>query len=233
MRQEYPYTPSRPYRPAIISDTAILCNTVCINHFDVCIEGDITKTSLSCDDRLVVKAKMIFHDDCCRSCFQIDLPSFMQRFGIDRYPKLEAIFVEFAERNPGIDFYDAFEILSRAGINSWYTSVAKLNVAMPSKAGSSGVEFSFQVSVALKAWDYLASLPRDMLEEESCSGQLEAWGCPGVWQRPLMVWARVRAGLPVTEGNGRYLEHADITTTGLQASEIFSNTYKRMTEYLT
>ncbi|KAK5707119.1 hypothetical protein LTR17_020991 [Elasticomyces elasticus] len=248
MRQECPYTPWRSYRPAIIADTAILCvsrkiyqeaipvfykqNTVCIHHEDVCTEGSITNTPLSCDERLVVKAKMIFHDDSCRSCFQMRLPSLMQRFDADRYPKLKTIFVEFAERDPGIDFYDTVEILSAAGIKSWYTSVARLNVAMPSKAGSSGIEFSFQVSVALKAWDYLASLPRDMLEEESRSGQLEAWGCPGVWQRPLMVWARVRAGLPVAEGNDRHLRWLDIATTDLQASEISSNTYKRMTEHL-
>ncbi|KAK5705505.1 hypothetical protein LTR97_002624 [Elasticomyces elasticus] len=233
IRQEYPYIPWRSYRPTIIAGTAILCNTVCINHHDVCIEGDVAETSLSYDDRLVVKAKMIFHDDSCRPCFQTSLPSFMQRFDVDRYPKLETIFVEFAERNPGIDFYDTVNYLSHAGIKSWYTSVARLNVAMPAKAGSSGIDVSFRVSVTLEAWDYLASLPRDMLEEEGCSSQLESWGCPGVWQRPLMFWARVRAGLPVAEGNDRCLRRLNITTTDLQASEISSNTYKLMTEHLT
>ncbi|KAK3657640.1 hypothetical protein LTR56_002415 [Elasticomyces elasticus] len=235
--------------PSVLADTAILrtsrkmyqealpvfykVNTICINHADVCTQDGIINTSLSCDEKLVVKAKWTHHRAADHLCFRRRLPSLLRCLAGDRYPKLKSLFVELCTQNcPGIDFIITHEYLNNAGIKSWYTGVARLEIAVPAKAGSNRIAFSFQIPLASKAWESLADTPRNVLVEGSPNGHLEALGCPGTWEKPLMVCARARAGLPVARGDRKYLRRWSIAITDLQASEISSETYRRMTKHI-
>ncbi|KAK5707120.1 hypothetical protein LTR17_020992 [Elasticomyces elasticus] len=230
-------------RPTAIANTAILCvsrklheealplfyelNTLRMHHYDICLAGGIANTALSCNEDLVTLAELTVHDDACR-CHYEGLGSLLQWFDGTRYPRLRYLQIEVTTRAFGLFYQSVSRVFRNTGMQLRYTGVAKLEIALPSNFP----KLTIQTTSAIKAWDGFSRLSVQ---------ELEAWKVSDrpVWMqvherndRPFLAWARIRAGLPLERSEAWCVLNPGIEQGELEAQELSSDTYKKMSEFL-
>ncbi|KAK4892372.1 hypothetical protein LTR27_009206 [Elasticomyces elasticus] len=235
--------PKRFERLTATADTAILCvsrklheealplfyelNTIRINHYDICLAGGIANTALSCNKDLVMKAQLTVHDDACR-CLYEGLGSLLQWFDGTRYPKLRDLRIEVTARAFGLFYQSVSRVFRNSGVKLRYTGAARLEISLPSNFP----KLTIQTTSAIKAWDGVSQLSVQ---------ELEAWKVTDrpVWMqvherndRPFLVWAGIRAGLPLERSEAWCVLNPGIEQAELEAQELPSDTYKKMSEFL-
>ncbi|KAK5712049.1 hypothetical protein LTR15_012118 [Elasticomyces elasticus] len=244
--------PNSLERLTAIADTAILCvnrkllktdiyqsrheealplfdelNTFRINHHDICLAGGIANTALSCNEDLVTSAQLTVHDDACR-CHYEGLGSLLQWFGGTRYPKLRALQIEVTTRAFGLFYQSVSRVFRNSGVQLRYTGVAKLDIALPSNFP----RVTVQTTSAIKAWDRFAQLSVQELEAWKITDR-PVWMQVHEWNdRPFLAWARIRAGLPLKREEAWCVLNPGIERAELEAQELSSDTYRKMSEFL-
>ncbi|KAK3657641.1 hypothetical protein LTR56_002416 [Elasticomyces elasticus] len=198
-----------------------------INHYDTCLAGGIANTALSCNEDLLTTAELTVHDDACR-CLYEGLGSLLQWFDGTRYPKLRVLRIEVNSRAFGLFYQSVSRVFRNTGMQLRYTGVAKLEIALPSNFP----RLTIQTTSAIKAWDGFSQLSVQ---------ELEAWKVTDrpVWMqvrerndRSFLAWARIRAGPPLERSEAWCVLNPGIEQAELEAQELSSDTYKKMSEFL-